>query len=394
MNKKMILVIALIGIGLYALPQTMALFAGQHSFVNIDATGNQIDCVKCHGDVKAELSVGLTGTQAPHANFECEFCHRVRAGEASGDNAYSQITYTSTIDSRAKRYLVVTERDMEARNVPDVMTGEQISGFTYLSDVAMGKNSLSACTIPEAIAGGGVKGETAPAYTPTLCSAEILAGTFEVQEPRTFQATGLVGKDKNTTTAPGTFDASVVKYEAKTPDCSQSTRSPYGWTCGGLVANFNGSGSEVSNAGTKYHAASLVSCLECHGGEAPTGHHDAEYGVGALGGCNACHYAGGANKGGLANIMAGGFGLGVTTDDDGSLEVHKAFVTNNDGVLEYEAGASNTACVACHTHVAIDMAYNKPTTVKVDATLGRNGVETAINSVTADGSVMTYSTSP
>jgi len=39
MNAKTTLVlIALIGVGLFALPQTTALFAGQHSFTNIDAT--------------------------------------------------------------------------------------------------------------------------------------------------------------------------------------------------------------------------------------------------------------------------------------------------------------------------------------------------------------------
>ncbi|HEY6586596.1 MAG TPA: hypothetical protein VIY97_05420, partial [Candidatus Methanoperedens sp.] len=56
MNAKFTLaIIALVGIGVFALPSTMSLFAGQHSFYNIDATGNQIPCVKCHGDVKAEL---------------------------------------------------------------------------------------------------------------------------------------------------------------------------------------------------------------------------------------------------------------------------------------------------------------------------------------------------
>jgi len=57
--RKTMVMIALIGVGLFALPQTTALLTGQHSFINIDATGNQIDCVKCHGDVQVEL--GTTG---------------------------------------------------------------------------------------------------------------------------------------------------------------------------------------------------------------------------------------------------------------------------------------------------------------------------------------------
>ncbi len=361
MNKKMILVIALIGIGLYALPQTMALFAGQHSFVNIDAAGNQIDCVKCHGDVKAELAAGDVGTDAPHAGFECEFCHRVKAGEASGDNAYSQIVYGAA--SGAKRTLIVTERDMEAGNVPVSMTGTTVS-TTTLSGVAMGKNKVSAC----------YKTISATAVPPAVevpCNTVELAETFYPPATKAFQATSLYNsdgtpKDSNTVTQLGTFDASKVNY-------AWGYTAPRSGIVGtwGLLANFSGAGSEVSNAGTQYHAASLVSCLECHGGEAPTGHHDAEYGVGT--GCNACHYAGGANKGGLANIMAAGFGLGVTDDDDGSLEVHKAFVTNNDGILEYEIGASNTACVACHTHVSVDISYTKPTTVEMTASMIADG---------------------
>src|SRR5574340_536068 len=100
MNTKFSLaLIALIGIGVFALPSTMSLFAGQHSFYNIDATGNQVPCQKCHGDVKAELTTtgysAKTGTKGPHADFKCEYCHRAEAGFASGDDAYSKITYSN-----------------------------------------------------------------------------------------------------------------------------------------------------------------------------------------------------------------------------------------------------------------------------------------------------------
>jgi len=62
MNAKFTLaIIALIGIGVFALPSTMSLFAGQHSFYNIDATGNQVPCKKCHGDVQAELGANAAG---------------------------------------------------------------------------------------------------------------------------------------------------------------------------------------------------------------------------------------------------------------------------------------------------------------------------------------------
>ena len=102
-SKFSLALIALVGVGVFALPSTMALFAGQHSFYNIDATGNQIPCTKCHGDVKAELSSGssaVTGTKGPHAAFKCEYCHRAENGFASGDDAYAKITYSNATGGR------------------------------------------------------------------------------------------------------------------------------------------------------------------------------------------------------------------------------------------------------------------------------------------------------
>ena len=83
MDKKFgIALIALIGIGIFALPSTIALFSGQHSFYNIDATGNQVPCVKCHGDVKAELGSNNNGVNSPgpHKDVQCEYCHRAQVG--------------------------------------------------------------------------------------------------------------------------------------------------------------------------------------------------------------------------------------------------------------------------------------------------------------------------
>ena len=223
MNKKLAFVlIAIVGIGLYALPSTVALFAGQHSFENIDPSGNQIGCMKCHGDVGVELA--SNSNNAPHASFKCEYCHRIEVGRASGDN----------------------------RN----------------------------------------------------------------------------------------------------------------------------------EAGTTYHAASLVSCLECHGGITPKGHDDIN------GSCTVCHGPGVPNE----TIPAGGFGLTNVTEDTGIFEAHADFLKNEDGLLRYNNNASNTACVACHTHVAVDITYNKPTTIKFDVFFGRGpSVESVYSNETADGSVISYS---
>ena len=114
MNAKFTLaIIALVGIGVFALPSTMSLFAGQHSFYNIDATGNQVPCQKCHGDVKAELTSNANTnpangplTPGPHAAFKCEYCHRIEAGSASGDNAFGRVPYgwNATARERSEIY--------------------------------------------------------------------------------------------------------------------------------------------------------------------------------------------------------------------------------------------------------------------------------------------------
>src|SRR3972149_3815590 len=171
MNKKLaIVLIALVGIGLYALPSTMALFSGQHSFVNIDSTGNQIDCVKCHGDVKAELgtgkvAVGTSGpaaeTEGPHAAFKCEYCHRIEAGSSSGDNAYGIITYTSAkylnttgVEVSQSVKLIVSVFDMEAGNIPESLTTVDGNGNVTTNYPASGVNMSGATISGKAREGG------------------------------------------------------------------------------------------------------------------------------------------------------------------------------------------------------------------------------------------------
>jgi len=72
MNKKIWLGIAILAIGLIALPQTLALFAGQHNFYEVsrDPGNLGVPCVKCHGDVNSEIS----GSQV-HSSLKCEDCH-------------------------------------------------------------------------------------------------------------------------------------------------------------------------------------------------------------------------------------------------------------------------------------------------------------------------------
>jgi len=78
-NKLILIGVAIMAIGLIALPQTLALFAGQHNFYNTGggsslSNGNQIPCEKCHADIAIELDQGGYTNNA-HKAQGCEGCH-------------------------------------------------------------------------------------------------------------------------------------------------------------------------------------------------------------------------------------------------------------------------------------------------------------------------------
>ena len=337
MNAKFTLaIIALVGIGVFALPSTMSLFAGQHSFYNIDATGNQIPCQKCHGDVKAELSSnGNTDpskgpiTPGPHAAFKCEYCHRIEQGSASGDNAYGLIRYNDANGTK-KRYYAIPVADFEAGNYPSNISGADL----LINNISLAGINLSY--------GKG-------AVSPTTPDATLFVA--KRGDNKLMKTYGTDGNplDQNSATAQGGLDLSKASVS------------------GTGTVNLNNSGSKSVNPGSKYHAASLVSCMECHGGEEPLGHNSRVYdgSVDSSAPCNNCHYGGSgalSTAGKMTTIMAGGFGLTGMANDTGSSEAHMEFVKTNDGVNRFggpNGPANNGACIGCHTHVAVDISFNK-----------------------------------
>lgn len=375
MNKKLaIVLIALIGIGLYALPSTVALFSGQHSFENIDATGNQIDCVKCHGDVKAEMdSSGLnlqTGTPAPHAAFKCEFCHRIEPGAASGDNAYAIVTYAGVavppLTARPMRTIAMTMENFEDENFPATVPNNALT----LATLAPGYTFKGGAAI-------------SPITTGYEADTQVLTLYNEYEQSTYNRATG---EPK---------DTSANKYMGLT--LSKIPMDATGWTSGSRywTPTLLNAGSKAVNPGTEYHAASLVSCLECHGGFEPLGHYsrvlddEATYANNDAK-CAACHY-GYTNR--WTELAAGGFGI-TGGADTGTQEAHKEFQTTDDGLTEYKAvgtaSYSNGACISCHTHVDVDITYLKPTTYQFKAKFGAGGTET-LDTFVAGGETTTYS---
>lgn len=80
-----LLTIAVVAIGIFALPSTMSLFAGQHAWYDLSGgyrIYTDVPCEKCHADVAAEMDsqIGPHTGETGFGRMECEYCHRVRWG--------------------------------------------------------------------------------------------------------------------------------------------------------------------------------------------------------------------------------------------------------------------------------------------------------------------------
>jgi len=175
------------------------------------------------------------------------------------------------------------------------------------------------------------------------------------------------------------------------------------------VLLFDGLGSRVVNPGSKYHAASLVSCMECHSGPAPLGHETLRT-MGTSGvlddapeevNCADCHYGGGnpsdLGRDGqqMRNLWAGGFGITAgkthSRNDTGEAEAHNAWVAADNGVSRFAYGANNDACIACHTHVPVDIQFKKAYKIKLTAyELGSGNYSIGAASTEGDVTIDTY----
>ncbi|MCW3133905.1 MAG: hypothetical protein N2V78_06225 [Methanophagales archaeon] len=79
-----LLAIAIVAIGIFALPSTVSLFSGQHTWYDLSAAPNDVPCEKCHGEIADEMGSGDNGA---HRNLTCAMCHRApftRYGYARG----------------------------------------------------------------------------------------------------------------------------------------------------------------------------------------------------------------------------------------------------------------------------------------------------------------------
>lgn len=81
MNSKILLLtVAVIAVGLFALPSTMSLFTGQHTFYD----GANVSCKKCHQDIYDEIGSDTNRYQAHYSKRDCSGCHKTTT--SSGAN--------------------------------------------------------------------------------------------------------------------------------------------------------------------------------------------------------------------------------------------------------------------------------------------------------------------
>ena len=83
-RRMLLLSVAVLFIGLFAMPSTVSLFTGQHTWKNLTEVASDNGCRKCHEDVYEEthsvinyVHWNIPGTKGTNDVFQCSECHTV-----------------------------------------------------------------------------------------------------------------------------------------------------------------------------------------------------------------------------------------------------------------------------------------------------------------------------
>lgn len=83
-----LLMIAIMALGIFVLPETIAMFTGQHDFYDTTLPGNGVNCLKCHADIRDELNRPSQVNTYHRFGFDdarmCEACHMTTAPQLEG----------------------------------------------------------------------------------------------------------------------------------------------------------------------------------------------------------------------------------------------------------------------------------------------------------------------
>ena len=228
--KVLWVLIALGGISLWLIPNTLSLFSGQHSYYDLDPAGSQIPCNKCHGDIDMELHTGSI-----HNNFTCSECHRVQKGVqyASGDDAYERLVFINVTGPSTirNRVLATTLGNYQSGNFPTSISGE----ITIDQWAAAGNDKIELREVNGQYAGSMTPGDTGILYN--------YANESEI----TTYING-IPKDTNIITRDGVLSVRNISVDP----------NPYG------NDDLAGAGSRVMTSGTLAHASSTILCADCH----------------------------------------------------------------------------------------------------------------------------------
>jgi len=91
-----LLTVAIVAVGIFALPSTVSLFSGQHTWYDLNPEGNDVPCEKCHADITEEMDalVGPHTGETGYGRFECEYCHRIHPVRRR-DSTFESYAYAS-----------------------------------------------------------------------------------------------------------------------------------------------------------------------------------------------------------------------------------------------------------------------------------------------------------
>jgi hypothetical protein len=95
-SRIALMLIAVVAIGIFALPSTMSVFGGTHTWYDI--AGGGVPCAKCHADKYEELSMSdfHTTFAGGDSSDDCYMCHR-----ADRDIRYAKGGGTPGVDTHA-----------------------------------------------------------------------------------------------------------------------------------------------------------------------------------------------------------------------------------------------------------------------------------------------------
>jgi len=161
-QKIVLMAIAVVAIGIFALPSTVSLFSGQHSRYDLNASmggasgRNIVPCEKCHADIADEMSSGANGV---HSDLTCAMCHRAPFTgytDARGHYYIGSGIYAPTPGKEAHAASVVECMDCHGSKGKDHTSDREYVGWCYETCHKSGTGAYVPGTDykPDFIAGG------------------------------------------------------------------------------------------------------------------------------------------------------------------------------------------------------------------------------------------------